>query len=240
MPRWTTLSTRHLQPELMDQPELDEARHLEALEALARINFVSRSAQILWPSIRRLAGDLGSKRLRVLDIATGGGDVPINLWRTARRAGIDLQIVGADISDVAVAQSRRRAAAASAEVEFTQMDILSDPPADTYDVVTSSLFLHHLDNEQAVQLLATTKRLAKHLVLVNDLTRSRLGLFLAHLATTVLSRSDVARVDGPRSVEGAFSRSEALVLAKEAGLHGATVSRRWPCRYLLEWRRPSR
>jgi hypothetical protein len=60
----------------------------------------------------------------------------------------------------------------------------------------------------------------------------------AQLGSRVLTTSHVVHVDGPRSVEGAFTRAEALALAERAGLNGARVSRRWPFRWLLTWRRP--
>ena len=81
-------------------------------------------------------------------------------------------------------------------------------------------------------------RAARRLVLVNDLVRNRSGYVLAWLGTPLLSRCGWSRIDGPRSVEGAFTTDEALSLAAEAGLDGATVVRRWPCRFLLTWRRP--
>ena len=79
---------------------------------------------------------------------------------------------------------------------------------------------------------------ARRAVLINDLARSTAGLMLAHVATRLLTRSPVVHVDGPRSVEGAFTAEEARQLAERAGLHGSTVGRRWPFRYLLMWRRP--
>jgi hypothetical protein len=60
---------------------------------------------------------------------------------------------------------------------------------------------------------------------------------LAHVAGRILTTSDVVHVDGPRSVEGAFTMEEARALAERAGLHGATVRWRWPFRYLLKWDR---
>src|SRR5438128_111546 len=56
-------------------------------------------------------------------------------------------------------------------------------------------------------------------------------------ARSLWSRSEVVHVDGPRSVEGAYTPEEALELAKRAGLRGATVRRSWPCRFLLSWER---
>jgi SAM-dependent methyltransferase len=231
------LTSRHLQAEIMDQPGLEESRHVEALEALRRINYCSRSAGVLWPAIARLARELKTDTLSVLDVACGGGDVPTRLWRTARRANITLNIVGIDISPIAIAHAQRRTSAANADIEFTVADIFDAPLLQTFDVVCSSLFLHHLDEQMSLKLLGAMKQRADHLVLVNDLVRCRTGWMLARLGTQLLSKSDVARVDGPRSVEGAFRRNEVRLLAERAGLNGAQVARRWPCRYLLSWRR---
>ena len=107
-----------------------------------------------------------------------------------------------------------------------------------YDAVVTSLFLHHLKEEKAVELLRRMAGAARHLLLVNDLERSRLGYLLAWFGTQLLTRSPIVHVDGPRSVEGAFTKSEAFGLAERAGLHGATIGRRWPCRFLLSWERP--
>ncbi len=211
----------------MDQPDLDESRHVEALEALRRINYCSRSAGILWPAIARLAHELKTDCLSVLDVACGGGDVPTRLWRTARRANITLNIVGIDISPVAIAHAQRRASAANADIEFTVADIFDAPVLQTFDVVCSSLFLHHLDEQMSLDLLDAMKQRADHLVLVNDLVRSRAGWMLARLGTQLLSKSDVARVDGPRSVEGAFRRNEVRSLAErgiERGSSRATMA----------------
>jgi hypothetical protein len=74
--------------------------------------------------------------------------------------------------------------------------------------------------------------------LVNDLARGKPGLLLALVATRMLTNSEVVHVDGPRSVEGAFTPQEAQSLARGAGLQGAIVLKKWPCRYLLIWKRP--
>src|SRR5207248_10792556 len=102
---------RHREQEIMDQPGLDPRRHCAALSALGRINFVSASAGIVWPPLRRLAQKLG-RTVRILDIASGGGDVPIRLSKRATRSGARLEIEGCDISPTAVDFARRRARAA--------------------------------------------------------------------------------------------------------------------------------
>jgi methyltransferase family protein len=159
-----TLPHRHRLPEIMDQPDLRPARHVGALNGLARLNWWSGSAGILWRPLRDLARRLG-RPMRVLDAASGGGDVPLRLWRRARRAGLDFRIDGCDRSSVAVDHARNRAAAAGADVRFFVEDVLSPHPTlppprgegreggTDYDVVTCSLFLHHLGEEEAVAFL---------------------------------------------------------------------------------------
>jgi SAM-dependent methyltransferase len=238
MPFLPRVSQRHRQAEIMDQPGLDEGRHRQALRGLERINFWSRSAALVWGPVADLAREEPGRRLRVLDLASGAGDVPIRLWRRARRAGFSLQVEGCDVSPAAVAHAAARAAEAGAEVRFFVWDALCGPLPSGYDVVLSSLFLHHLPDEQAVDLLRRMAEAAGRLVLINDLERSRAGWLLAYLGTRLLSRSAVVHTDGLRSVEAAFNLHEVRSLAGRAGLTGAQARASWPCRFVLAWRRP--
>ncbi len=225
---------RNRQPEIMDDPGLDQALYLQSLSALERINLVSRSAGILWPDILSLASRSG-RALRVLDLATGAGDIPIHLWERSRRHGLKLEFAGCDVNPAAISHAQERAARAGADVRFFQCNVFEGDLRNDFDVLTTTLFLHHLDEAPAIYLLGAMAKAARQAVLINDLERSPLGYWLAWLGTRLLSFSHVAHVDGPRSVEGAYTVAEALQLAERAGLHGARVRRRWPCRYLLSW-----
>src|SRR5438552_6256420 len=121
-----SLRHRRLQPEVMDQPDLDPARHWHALRGLARINLLSGSAGILWPSIRQLAKEAKNRPLRILDVACGGGDVSIALYCRATRTGLNVQIEAADISSNALAYGRRHAEAAHIPIHFFQINALAE------------------------------------------------------------------------------------------------------------------
>lgn len=232
------LRARRREPEIIDQLDLDEGRHVHALRGLARINRWSGSARLLWPAVRDLARRWSGVPARLLDIATGGGDVPIQLWHKAHRAGLPLHIEGCDRSPTAIAHAMRAAAAQGADVSFFEWNALTGPLPEGYDILTCSLFLHHLDEEEAVLLLTRMGAAARRLVLINDLRRSRSGLLLAYVATRVLTRSPVVHVDGPASVMAAFTPGEMRQLAERAGLHGGRVVRRWPFRFLFAWAKP--
>ncbi len=225
----------------MDQPTLEESRHVQALRGLERINYLSGSAGAFWPSIRSAATESPSSSgpLRILDVATGGGDVPLRVWHKARRTGLNVEIEGCDRSPVAVAHARRQAQAQQAQVRFFELDVLSDPLPEPYDVVMCSLFLHHLGENEAIQVLRTMAQAAQRLVMVSDLHRSRLGWWLAWFATRMATMSPVVHFDGPVSVAAAFTVPELKNLADRAGLENAAVVRRWPSRMLFTWRKPT-
>ncbi len=231
------LSVRDRRPEVMDQPDLDTGLHHQSLRGLVRLNRLSGSSRILWRELRRFAFTETSRPLRLLDVASGAGDVPIRLQQRARRRGVDLHVDGCDVSFVAIEHARRLAQQRRVPVKFFHCDVLSDPLPGGYDVITCSLFFHHLDESQVVQLLTRMSRAAGRLVLVHDLIRSCRGYFLAWSAGRLFSRSQVVHMDGPLSVAAAFTPDELLSLAAQAGLEGATIRRVWPLRSLLSWRK---
>src|SRR5919106_574491 len=77
-----------------------------------------------------------------------------------------------------------------------------------FDVVTCSLFLHHLSADEGIALLANMENAARRLVLVNDLARSPFNFVSVWLACRLLTRSPVVRFDGPASVRSAFTPAE--------------------------------
>lgn len=230
------LKSRQCEQEIQDQDDLDITLLHQALKGLKRINFWTRSYRVLWPSIRRLAHESGARRLSVLDIATGAGDIPIALWHRARREGLQLDIEGCDRNPHTVAYAQEEAARKQAPIRFFTWDALAEDFPKKYDIVTSSLFLHHLDEDQAVLLLRRMARTAMRLALINDLRRGPLSFMLAYLCSRVLLLSQVNRVDSLRSLRAAFTLAEGRMLAERASWTGATLRKHGPCRFLLSWK----
>lgn len=227
---------RLLQAELMDDPGLDAAEHETALAGLARLNALSRADAILRPELEALARSL-SRPVRLLDVACGSGDVPISLARRFHARGIEIDLTACDISQRALGIARSRASAHGVALRTIALDIVHSRPPERFDVVTCSLFLHHLDPAAAVSTLRHMADAAQSLLLVSDLRRTRVGLGLAWVASRATTRSRVVRVDAIRSVRAAWSMQELRALAEQAALTGASVRRAWPQRMLLLWRR---
>lgn len=229
--------TRKRVPELMDDPALDSTSHAQALRGLERLNLFSSSAESLWVQFKTLAQATNDRPLRVLDIATGGGDIPVTLFHLAAAQGIKIEITGLDVSETAVEYAKNYAAQKKAEANFVQLDVLHQALPTGFDVVMTNLFTHHLDPDDVINLLSKMKDSATKLILVNDLVRSELSYALVWLGTRLFSRSPIVQYDGPVSVQGSYTSSELRNLAIRAGLAEAEVKQCPPCRQLLVWKR---
>jgi hypothetical protein len=127
-----------------------------------------------------------------------------------------------------------RARKVGLEVRFFQHDAGDGALPGGFDLAFSSLFLHHLSDEQAVAFLGRLRTAGKK-IFVQDLLRTRLGYLMAVATTKVVTRSPVVHVDGPRSVRAAFSLEEVREMALRAGVGGARIERCWPERFSLAW-----
>lgn len=233
----SSLAVRHRQPELMDDPELDQELHRQALIGLRRVNAISGTVSTIWKPIEKLARTC-ERPVRVLDVACGGGDNVIALATRAKRCGLPVTVAGCDLSGTAVEIAKSSAAERKVDADFFQADAITAALPDDFDVICCSLFLHHLDEGDVVRLLSGMKTAAKRMILASDLIRSRLGYVLAWTGIRLLTRSRICHVDGPLSVEGAFTTDEVLKLAARAQLEGVVLTKHWPQRFLLRWSRP--
>ena len=223
-------------PERMDDPALPASEHLHALAGLARLNRAARADRLTWPAVRwaveRAARD--GRGARVLDVACGAGDAIARLAVRARRASARIEWTACDASQVALDEAEQAARGAGASVTTAQADAVHGPLPAGQDLVTCSLFLHHLDRDDAVSALRTMASAAPAGAVV-DLDRTWLGMGLAWTASRALSRSSVVHFDATASVRAAWTADEAQSMALQAGLHDARVVRAWPERWILTW-----
>ncbi len=216
-------------PELMDDPACAERELRAALRDLGRINgrfgahaFVAAYLDRMLPAWRAGLTDPLAP-LRVLDVATGGADIPIAVAAWAARRGIRARIVGVDRHPTTV-RLAREALAGHPEIRLVRADACALPFADrSFDVALCSLTLHHLSADDSVQVLRDLDRVARIGFLAVDLVRSPTGYAAVWLLTR-LSRSRMIRHDGPLSVRRARSTDEYRRLADAARVPGLRVS----------------
>lgn len=222
----------------MDDPALDADAHRRALRTLEIFNSVSQAARPIARAVQRHCPNATS--IRLLDVATGSGDVAMTVARFIARRGVNVQLVLCDISKTALESACERMMHNEQPVELIKTDVVVEgiPLFDqSVDVVMCSLFLHHLTDDSVRDLLRELARVARRIVVISDLRRCWAGWLVAR-AAGLLSGSPVVRIDAPRSVEGAFIERELLQLARRSGLEELEVRRSFPFRMLATWMRP--
>jgi ubiquinone/menaquinone biosynthesis C-methylase UbiE len=101
----------------------------------------------------------------------------------------------------------------------------------SFDYAITGLFLHHLSDEQAVNVLQAMDRVSRRGMIVGDLIRNRRAYAWINLLT--LWANPMVRHDARVSVAQAFSRAEAETLRDRAGLRYLRYTRHMAHRFTL-------
>ncbi len=221
--------TRVATNELMDDPGRSDHELRDTLRDLGRINrwfgahaFVRRFLDRILPVWRARREDAAP--LRILDVATGGADIPIAVATWAGHRGVPVQVVAVD-RHPAITRLAREMTARHPSITVLEADALALPfPDRSFDVCLCSLALHHLDPGDGIALLRQLNRLGRLGFLLVDLVRGWSGYAGVWLLTRC-SRSPLIRHDGPVSVRRAPSWDEYRDLAALSGVPGLRLFR---------------
>jgi ubiquinone/menaquinone biosynthesis C-methylase UbiE len=188
---------------------------------------------------RLLARENGAapRRLSLLDVATGSGDIPAAVAAWLSRRGVEALAAGADANAEVLEEARRYRRQSALPVSLLAADARRLPHPDrSVDIVICSNFLHHLDARAAVGALREMARVARVGVVAIDLMRTRAAWVNVWLLTRLTTLNRLTRHDGPLSVRRAFIPRELRSMAAQAGLSGAVVRRAGPVRMVLTCR----
>lgn len=203
------------EPELMDRPQPVTPALAEDLSNLRQLNRYFGSYALTKYFLRRWIKD--GAQMRVLDLATGSGDIPRLVVDYARSVDAEVSVDAVDQQNSTL-EIARDLGGDYAQIRFHQGDVLSWGDNELpYDIVLCSLALHHFGEEAAVRLLKRCRRLSREFVLVSDLRRGVLATAGVRLLTGLVYRAPMTRVDARLSAERAFSFGEFRSLAERAG-----------------------
>jgi ubiquinone/menaquinone biosynthesis C-methylase UbiE len=236
--RW--LPARSQQLEWLDAADIPAQDFQRNLDDLRWLNRYLGSHWLLCTALQRVWRQVGCpSHLRVLDVGTGAGDIPVVLTRWGERHGVYITVVAID-SHHGVLHYMRSVQSLPPSIPCVQADGLCLPfRARTFDVVLCSTMLHHLDWQQGIVLLQSMAAVARYGVVVNDLVRSRLYYYAARLMLSLMACHEVTRHDGPLSVLRAYSVGEVREMARLAGLTPVRVSTALGYRFVLVYRPPA-
>jgi 2-polyprenyl-3-methyl-5-hydroxy-6-metoxy-1,4-benzoquinol methylase len=203
------------EPELMDRPQPVTEELASDLRNLRQLNRYFGSYALIEHFLRRWI--LPGGEMRVLDLATGSGDIPRLVVDYARNVNATVTVDAID-QQSSTLEIARSLSADYPEISFLEGDVLSfGADCAPYDLVLCSLALHHFEEDAAVRLLRRCRELSNGFVLVSDLRRGVLAKVGVYLLTAFIFRESMTRIDARLSAERAFSFSEFRSLAVRAG-----------------------
>ncbi len=200
-------SKRLIQPEILDSAPPHIARR--NLSDLVRINsyFGGHST-----TRKLLASGLDSREpFTLLDVGAASGDTGrliAKIYPRAQVTSLDYNAVNLELA------SQPKVIADAFQLPFAP---------DTYDYVFSSLFLHHFEDEQVIQLLRSMYSVARRAVFIVDLERHVLPYIFLPLSRPLFHWGEITVHDGVRSVRAAFTKQELKSLALAAGIEDPSV-----------------
>jgi SAM-dependent methyltransferase len=194
-------------PELLDSDAGSPEQVQGSLDDLRMFNRRFGGVRTVREILRLVAERRGLKEVSWLDVAGATGDVAALVRRSLLPEGIDAKAVILD----------RARTHLNGQQPGVAGDALALPFADnSFDVVASSLFAHHLEPEQLKLFVHEGMRAARHAFVIHDLIRHPLHLALA-LAGIPIYKSAITRHDAPASVRRAYTVAEMQAMLRDAG-----------------------
>ncbi|HEX4083558.1 MAG TPA: methyltransferase domain-containing protein [Chthoniobacteraceae bacterium] len=217
-------------PELLDIAQPVNPNLEASLQSLRVLNQYFGAYSLVRHFMRRWLER--GRTYRLLDLATGFGDIPRMIVCWARRHGISVRVDAVDLQP-ATLEIARRASAGFPEIHYFRADARNYCEAMTYDVVCCSLALHHFSDMDAMKVLRRACELSHDKVLVADLERNWFTWACVQAVTAVATRDPMTRHDAKLSVKRAFSYQELGDLAHEAGWRNFGHARFVPARQAI-------
>jgi hypothetical protein len=212
---------RQVEAELLDQLPPDDRRARAARADLRRIHRVMGTLGILRDAIARLA--LPAPPRRILELGAGDGSLMLRLARALRWSDVELTLL--DRQDLLDAGRRRAFEACGWRVRALPCEVFDwarSAPGPKYDLVVTTLFLHHFEFSPLRVLCAAVAARTDAFVACEP-RRGRLAVWGSHLVG-FLGANAVTRGDAVKSVAAGFADRE---LERCWPVAPAAAERRW-------------
>jgi 2-polyprenyl-3-methyl-5-hydroxy-6-metoxy-1,4-benzoquinol methylase len=226
------LKYRSYKEELLDEDDIpaDELR-----KNLLELNFINTWLGGHAITISGLKHFLNSKdEITVCELGCGGGDNISALNNWCKKRGINANFIGIDIKPTCIefAQSN----ITDNNISWIVSDYLKVQFQSKPDIIFSSLFCHHFNEEQLKSQLSWMKENSIKGFFINDLHRNKIAYNLIKWLTKFFSKSYLVKHDAPLSVARGFKEKEWRDLFVAAKINHYKIQWKWAFRYLIVYK----
>lgn len=223
-------SSRSYETEIMDNFLLDHDQIDGALDELEVINKWLGGFQVILNGLEKLKIE---DSVHIADWGCGGGDMLRLLSKWAKKRNITVKLTGIDATHSAVEYATAKSA------DYPEIDILLANVIDELekipqsDIVISTLFTHHFDDQAWVNLVTNMYFSARKTVIINDIHRHWFAYYSINLLTRFFSKSKMVKNDAGLSVLRSFKKSELKALLAKAGIRNYKICWKWAFRWQI-------
>ena len=222
--------------ELLDASDISRELLWQNLHELDILNRALGGHAITMEGIKELVTDK-RKTYHIADLGCGSGDILKHIADWAKGHGYHVRLTGVDKKPDAISYLNKNCRG-YAEISGTiadYRDFLLENAA--IDIICCSLFCHHLNDDELIELISDMKKRATTGFIINDLRRNRFAYYGVKCLTSLLRSSLLSKNDGPVSVLRAFRARELDSLLQKADAAKYSIKRKWAFRYLVVGRR---
>lgn len=209
--------------ELMDEPcSRDVLR--ACLRDIARTNRWTLAYRPLLHWLNAVVESLAPRQepLRILDAGCGYGDGLRRIEHWAKGRHIAVELIGLDLNPDATAIAAE-ASPATSRIQWITADILTYSPPQPPHLVVSSLFTHHLAEDEIVRFLKWMEAHARLGWFISDLSRAPIPYYFFRAFAKLARLHPFVQYDGPVSIARSFVPADWQRMCAAAGLGGQGV-----------------
>lgn len=235
------LSTRSRESELMDDPDCDSRLLLRTVAQFEPMNrLLSRFRSLLERYVISEMRADPARRYRLADLGAGGCDIAAWLLERCEAEGLQLEIIAYELDPRIVEFARERYGHLEG-LSIVEQSVLEAGPDVEVDFLFANHFIHHLEDDQIVDLLRLWMPSVRSTAVFSDLLRGHSTYLGYTLFAGPTLRDSFAYEDGLTSIRKAFRPRELGALALRSGVpHEARVRALFPCRLALVLQAPDR
>lgn len=226
-------SRRSRELEHLDKGDYSAEEYEGCIVELQRVNRWLGDARALRGSLLKEIEQAGLTSFSVLDVGAGSGELLRVVGEWARQTNREARLTGVELN----ARSARAIVEESSDFEISGVrgDAFRLPFADDeFDYAICSLFTHHFENDQVVEILREQSRVARRKIFVIDLHRHPVAYYFFTTVARLFLHNRLIREDGALSILRSFTPDELAELGKRAALKNIRVNRHFPYRLVLD------
>ncbi len=215
--------------ELLDQPDIPPDDIRQNLHELSIINKKLGGHACTLAGFHKLAKK--EKNLHVCEIGCGGGDNLKAIENSMKPDSKNIRFTGIDINPDCIRVAKN--ISWNANTEFIASDYKNIHFPSRPHIIFCSLFCHHFNEAELIQMFRWMKENSIYGFFINDLHRHPFAYHAIRLLTSLFSKSYLVKHDAPLSVLRGFKKMELQLLLKEAGIFKYTIHWKWAFRWLV-------